>query len=100
MPAAWLDEPTGVGVERRPTPHGVLSYRMRRDGPNAVVFDVAGDLDLPAGGIVLDPPLPGRVTRVVVNGADTAVASGGEIVVRTFPATVRVEWAAAAPPAS
>ena len=100
MPAAWLDEPTGVGVERLPTPHGVLSYRMRRDGPNAVVFDVAGDLDLPAGGIVLDPPLPGRVTRVVVNGADTAVASGGEIVVRTFPATVRVEWAAAAPPAS
>ena len=69
---------------------------MRRDGPNAVVFDVAGDLDLPAGGIVLDPSLPGRVTRLVVNGADVPVG-GGELVVRTFPATVRVEWAAAAP---
>lgn len=98
MPPAWLAEGVpAVGVERLPTPFGVLSYRLRRDGPNALVLDVAGDLRPPAAGIVLDPPLPGAVTRVVVNGSEQARTPNGEIAVHAFPATVRVEWTAAAP---
>jgi len=98
MPPGWLVDAPGVGVERLPTPHGVLSYRLRRDGTGAIVVDVAGDLRLPAAGIVLDPPLPGPVTRVVVNGTEQARQPDGEVVVHAFPATVRLEWNVAAPP--
>lgn len=97
LPPAWLVEAPGVGVERLPTPHGVLSYRMRREGAHALVIDVAGDLSVPAGGIVLDPPLPGPVTRVTVDGREVAHEPGREIVLRSFPASVRLEWKAADP---
>ncbi|HEY8517311.1 MAG TPA: discoidin domain-containing protein [Candidatus Binatia bacterium] len=93
LPLAWLPEGgPGVGVKRLPTHYGVLHYRLRRDGPNALLFEISGDLEVPAGGIVLDPPLPAPLAAVKIDGAPQDVPQDGVVVVRRLPAAVRLEW--------
>lgn len=91
LPAAWILDGPGASVARLPTHHGVLTYSVRRDG-DAVVFEIAGDLDVPAGGLVLDPPLPAPVVSLTVNGEAQAVEGDGTVRVRAVPAVVRVAW--------
>ncbi len=68
----WLDAP-GITVSDLPTPFGTLSFTLLRKhtGSETLIEAVmSGDLDLPAGGILLDLPggnrtihkLPARVT--------------------------------------
>lgn len=67
VPASWLD--TGeVAVGGLPTYFGALDLRLRRDGGDALEISVGGDLRVPPGGIVLRPPLAGRLHAVEVNG--------------------------------
>jgi len=93
LPAAWVLDGPGAGVKRLPTHHGVLSYTVRRDGDGALVFELSGDLRVPPGGIVLDPPLRDRPTGVTVDGEPQALDPSGRIRVTTFPAVVRISWA-------
>ncbi|MEW6269516.1 MAG: discoidin domain-containing protein [Thermodesulfobacteriota bacterium] len=93
LPLSWLVEGRGVGVKRLPTHHGVLHYTLRRDGANAMLFHLSGDLIVPAGGIVLDPPLPAPIAAVTIDGEPQTVPPDGRVVVRRVPAAVRVEWA-------
>lgn len=90
VPANWLAAP-GVEVKRLPTYWGVLSYTLTAEGEHALVFRIEGDLTVPAGGIVLQPPLSGPVARVTVNGAPAAGSGEHEVTIRTFPAEVRLE---------
>lgn len=94
LPASWLLDGPGAGIARMPTHHGVLSYDVRRDGDDALVFEIRGDLVVPKGGIVLDPPLPAPLATATVNGTETPPDASGRVVVRTFPATVRLAWQA------
>jgi hypothetical protein len=96
LPRSWLIDGPGAGVERMPTHHGVLSYSVRREGENALLFALSGDLVVPRGGIVLDPPLPAPLVAADVNGTPAAPDPGGRVTLREFPATVRLEWAAPA----
>ena len=68
IPAGWLSADDEVGVRRLPTHYGILSYGLRRDGPAALRLRLSGDLDVPQGGIVVQPPLPGPLQAVSVNG--------------------------------
>ncbi len=92
VPQEWLEEP-GVSVRRLPTYYGVLSYRLRRDGPTTLHLTLSGDLSVPAGGIVLQPPLPQPLTAVTVNGAPADAFDAASVVIRAFPADVILEHA-------
>jgi hypothetical protein len=50
LPDAWLAE--GVAVQGLPTPHGPLSYRLKR-GATGLQVTIEGGLQPPAGGLVL-----------------------------------------------
>jgi hypothetical protein len=50
LPDAWLAE--GVAVQGLPTPHGPLSYRLKRDAGGLQVT-IEGGLQPPTGGLVL-----------------------------------------------
>ncbi|HXH07474.1 MAG TPA: hypothetical protein VNI83_12910, partial [Vicinamibacterales bacterium] len=90
VPAAWLDDPAGIAVERLPTHAGPLTYRLARDAAGRIRFAIDGGPAVPAGGIVLAPPLAsGR--RVLVNGRARRPASDGSVRVRHLPVVVTWE---------
>ena len=82
---AWLDAPTGVGVERLRTTRGPLSFLARRTG-RTVSFDVTGDVRVPAGGLVVVPPARGAASATV-DGRAARLDSAG-VTVRSLPARV------------
>jgi len=53
-------------------------------------MEISSGLAVPAGGLVLSPPLTAGVTTVVVNGEASPVMKGHPVVVRSLPA--RVVW--------
>jgi GH15 family glucan-1,4-alpha-glucosidase len=90
IPAAWVSEEP-VGVRRLPTHYGILSYHLRRESPTRLRMRIAGDLGLPPGGIVVQPPLPAALTMAAVNGR--AVPHDGDRArVDDFPAEVLLEY--------
>ncbi len=85
-PPAWL-EGAGIRVRRLRTPYGELSFAMRRDGDSLRVRVEAG-ITVPAGGIVLQPPLPWANAAVTVDGTPGRISAAGAVVVRSLPADV------------
>ncbi len=92
LPFKWVAEGEGVRVGKLPTWFGKLDYHLRVDGPGRLTMDVSGDLDVPPGGIVIDPPLPAPVKSVLVNGKDFAPSRAGGIVIRSVPAKIQIEF--------
>jgi len=88
IPAVWLDGP-GVAVGDLPTSCGDLNYILYRSG-EAVVMEMAAGLEIPPGGLILNPPLPPGVTRVEVDGDMAPYAAGDRVLVRSLPS--RVTW--------
>lgn len=84
VPESWLAQ-GGITVGGLPTPYGKLTYGLRREGRD-VVMDIGGGLAIPAGGLVLRPPVGGA--RATVGGK--ALPAGQDVVVRSVP--VHVEW--------
>src|SRR6185369_14755748 len=68
VPSAWLDDGVVVTVASLPTYYGTLDYRLRRDADGVLTFTLSGDLEVPAGGIVLRPPLDRPLASVALNG--------------------------------
>jgi hypothetical protein len=88
LPLAWLEGP-GVTLGGLPTPDGELDYTLRLEG-ETVVMAIGAGVTVPAGGLVLRPPMPAGVTSVSVDGTLTPLAGAGPVVVRRLPA--RVVW--------
>ncbi|PJA73834.1 coagulation factor 5/8 type domain-containing protein [bacterium CG_4_9_14_3_um_filter_65_15] len=86
LPAAWLRE-GGVEVEGLATPYGALSYRLYR-GDDQVVMSIGEGLDLPAGGLLCDPPAEGR--QPTVGGTRPELDDQGRVRIRALP--VIVTW--------
>jgi hypothetical protein len=89
IPESWISAPGGVGVRGLHTPYGLLDYSLAKSG-DEVRMDVAGNLKVPAGGLVISLPAgtaAGR--RITVNGRVASVVSG-ELVIREVPARVVV----------
>jgi hypothetical protein len=88
----WLAEAPGVGVKRLPTRFGVLAYTLVSEGDGALRMRLTGDVSVPPGGIVLQPPLPRPLTAVTVNGAPVTTFTADAATIREFPADVRLEY--------
>ncbi len=92
VPPEWLATAPGVGVQRLPTRFGVLAYTLVPDGEGALRMRLAGDVSVPPGGIVLQPPLPGPLKAVTVNGAPVTTFTPSAATITAFPADVRLEY--------
>lgn len=86
VPLAWLDEDEVI-VDGLVTYWGTLGFTLRRTG-DAVTIAVRGDA-APPGGIVLEPPLGGRLRAAEVDGTPTE-----SVVVRRCPAAATLRWEA------
>ncbi len=59
----WLGG-AGVRVRDLPTRHGRLDYTLRRVDETTLEFTLGGTFEMPPGGIVLRPPVAGRIRAV------------------------------------
>ncbi|HSW05858.1 discoidin domain-containing protein, partial [Aquabacterium sp.] len=84
VPLSWLNE--GVTLRGLATPHGRLSYRLRREG-SSVLLDIEAGLRLPPGGLVLAWPGEGALPAATIDGA-AATWQGRELRVPHVPARV------------
>jgi hypothetical protein len=85
VPLAWASDPAGLELRGLVTPYGRVTYAMRAR-ERGIEVRVEEGLRVPRGGIVVRAP--GGFSRATVNGAAAAVGEGGEVVLRTLPATV------------
>jgi hypothetical protein len=90
LPREWLDGEAGVGVKRLPTWYGTLSYTLKRTAPREWRLKLDGDLNLPPGGIVIQPPLERPIVEVLVNGNPSSTFDASEVLVREFPSEIIV----------
>ena len=86
LPAAWLAD-GGVRIMGLPTPYGPLSYTLRQDGLD-VVLEISAGLDVPAGGLLLDPPASGHAASG--SGQPLQADHRGRVRITALPA--RVIW--------
>jgi hypothetical protein len=84
---AWLDG-EGVEVTGLPTWWGPLGYRLRRDGPNALLLDLAPGLREPPGGIIVRPPLARPLAGATGDGLVSFDAQSATL--RSSAASVRL----------
>ena len=89
IPDEWLAD-SGVTVRGLSTWWGPLSYTVQRH-ENAVTVTIEGGLRVPPGGIVVEPPGSGRVSRATVDGRDAALLPDGGVLLREVPARVRFQ---------
>jgi hypothetical protein len=89
MAPAWLAG-KGVGIEHLRTPYGELSYTLRERGTR-LQLNVAGGLTVPAGGLVLPWPYPGKPPAAATLDGKPATWRGDEIVIRSLPAVLSIE---------
>ncbi|MEO8430008.1 MAG: discoidin domain-containing protein [Acidobacteriota bacterium] len=87
IPASWVSEGPGVAIRRLRTSRGLLDYSLRREG-GRLRFRVSGSLDLPPGGIVLRPPLPGPGCSATSAKGEPMPCQNGEVTVDRLPAEV------------
>src|SRR3546814_7907885 len=88
IPVDWF-EGDGVAIRGLHTPQGELGYSLRRDG-DALVLEVAGGIDVPAGGLVLPWPYAGEPGSATIDG-NPAQWQDGELRIRAAPARVEIE---------
>jgi len=85
---AWLAG-DGLEVDGLPTYWGPLTYRLQRDGDDALRLELAAGLRTPPGGIVVRPPLALPLVRA--EGEGVVRFDAQSVVLRESPARVRIE---------
>ncbi len=88
----WLTG-SGLAIDNLPNWYGSLDLRMREDATGALQIHIAGNLRVPAGGIIIRPPLDGPISHVVVNGTELFEFSENEATIKSFPADVLIRTA-------
>ncbi len=86
----WIDAPDGMAVRNLPTYYGEISYSInRREG--GYLFQIGGDLRMPANGIIIKNFNGGREPlKVVINGTESVDYDKHNIAVQVIPATVEI----------
>lgn len=92
LPSAWVMSETGVTVKRLPTHYGTLSYSLRGEGANRLRLKLSGDLAMPPGGIVVQPPCPQPLKSVTVNGQPVQGLTAASALIPVVPADVVLEY--------
>jgi len=88
----WLSEGFEVRLGNLPTYYGKLSYNLHMDRADTLYVRIRGDLDLPAGGIVVKPPLPRPARSVRINGRETEDFRSDSFVCTECPAEIVVKF--------
>jgi hypothetical protein len=91
VPAAWLAGGEPIRVRGLPTWWGPLDYELRAEGRRTLRFEIRRGLELPPGGIVLEPPLDGALRSASVNGR-AVPPGGGALTLREVPARVLLRY--------
>ena len=90
IPARWLAGGAEVGVRGLRTPHGKLTWSMRREAKTgALRIRVAGGITVPPGGFALRAPLSRGPHRATIGGKPARLV-GDELVIRRVPADILV----------
>lgn len=92
---AWID--AGVGVARLPTHHGTLSLDVRRLAADRVEVRVGGDVQAPAGGLLLRLPLAAPLQRVTVDGREIPPLDAATARIDRAPCVVVLEYGSGTP---
>jgi hypothetical protein len=85
-------ERTDVVVDELRTYHGTVGYTLRRSAPDALAPSLRGPLVPPPGGIVLRPPLAGRLVEVQLDGVPVDDFLPDEVTVRACPVNVVLRY--------
>jgi hypothetical protein len=91
LPASWIEQ--GVAVKRLPTHYGILHFRAHAVERALWKIQIAGDLQIPPGKLVLRLPLPAGLQAVRVNGRTISDFDGSEIRIGELPAEVELAFA-------
>lgn len=86
----WID--AGVAVARLPTHHGTLGLDVRRLAPTRVAVRIDGDVQPPAGGLLLRLPIAAPLRRVTVDGRDIAPPDTATARIEHVPSTVLLDY--------
>lgn len=90
----WI-EGEGVRVNALATGFGELSYLLRSQTNGGLSFELSGALSIPAGGIILRPPLNGNIRAVTLNGEHHPDFTSEEIRIYTLPVRITIQTQAA-----
>jgi hypothetical protein len=89
LPEAWVRSARGVSVKGLGTPWGPLDVSISAEG-KGVRVRLSGLKSLPAGGLVVRPPVSSGARTAAINGRPATLSPDGEVVVRSLPAEVLV----------
>ena len=87
VPAHWLDGGAEVVVKDLPTYYGTLSYRLWREGPTGVRLSLSG---VSSARLLVQPPLPGPIARVEINGRAVDTFDASSVTTDTCPASILI----------
>ena len=74
------------------TSRGQASQADSAQGPPALEFRLGGDLSVPSGGIVIQPPADAPIRAVTVNGHAIDTFTADTATIREFPAEVVLQY--------
>ena len=86
----WLEQAGTIGINDLPTYYGKISYQLSLKESDLMCLNLGGNLTLPPGGIVVQPPLLRPISRVVVNGRELDHYSARYFTVHTCPAEILI----------
>jgi hypothetical protein len=58
LPWQWIATENGFSVRHLPTPYGTLDMSLLSNEMHALTIEIGGSLTIPAGGLLLCPPIP------------------------------------------
>jgi len=82
----WLQQGQEIAVRDLPTYYGRLSYRLRRESAATVRVTLEGTLAVPPGGVIAQPPLPGPLLQVTINGKSSVAFGPDWVMCKECPA--------------
>ncbi len=93
IPDFWLGG-SGVAAEGLATWYGHLNLSMARTAGAEIRFSLSGDLRMPPGKIIVQPPSPGErpIRTVTVNGTPAGRFSAFEVTIDALPAVAVVSY--------
>lgn len=89
---AWLKAKKGIAVQGLPTIHGSLDLKLRLVANGSLEVTLGGNLKLPRGGFVLQPPVEKKIKSLRINGSQSDSFEGNEATIHEFPAQVLITF--------
>lgn len=92
IPEDWLDDPEGIEVKGLRCRYGRLDLSLRRTPEQDLQLELGGELGLPPGGIIFQPPGEKPLRAVLINDQPTRPFSPFAVRIGEFPAEVRLSY--------